>query len=106
MNPITRSKAFGKFVNFFMENPETGMIENEFAIDTAINSMSKNELILVKNDLAQLLENSHSDNELVKIWSSYTPQFVYMGKAQRLFMQEVYNAVEAAITDNTRMFLN
>ncbi len=103
---MTRSKAFGKFVNFFMENPETGMIENEFAIDTAINSMSKNELILVKNDLAQLLESSCSDDELVKIWSSYTPQFVYMGKAQRLFIQEVYNAVEVALADTMRVFLN
>jgi hypothetical protein len=106
VNSITRSKAFGKFVNFFMENPETGMIENEFAIDTAINSMRKNELILVKNDSAQLLENSYSDDELVRIWSSYTPQFVYVGKAQRLFMHEVYNAVETAIKDNTRVFLN
>lgn len=68
--------------------------------------MLKNELVLVKNDLAQLLESSCSDDELVKVWSSYTPQFVYMGKAQRLFMQEMYNAVEVALTDNMRVFLS
>ncbi len=102
---MSQSRAFAKFVSFFMKNPDTRKIEHEFAIDTAINGLTRNELIAAQKDLKHLLTGSYSNKDLTKIWSHYHPQFAYLGDTQRIFMQEVYDTVEGVLADPKRSFI-
>lgn len=101
---MRQSKSFGIFVSFFMKNPDTNKIDHNFAIDTAMNSVSRSDLIAAKYDLEKLLHGSYSDEHLTQIWLYYHPQFTYSGDTQREFMQEVYDTVLIALADKKRFY--
>jgi hypothetical protein len=94
---MIQSNAFRKFVYSFIENPFTGEVDESFAMSGAIHRMTMSDLISVKKDVLQLLSNPYSDDDLVKIWASCHPEFVYLGEAQRKFMHRVYDALEEAL---------
>lgn len=101
---MKRSNAFTTFISFFMKNPDTRKVENKYAIDLAINGVSKDDLMKVKVNLAELLAGSYSDDEIVQICYDCQPHFVYKGKAQRELLHEAYDAILIALADNKRSF--
>ncbi len=102
---VTQSRGFIKFVGFLMKNPDTRRIDHHFAIDTAMNSLSRNQLVAAKNDIKELLSGSYSNEDITQIWLSCHPQFTYSGDVQRAFVQEAYDAILIALEDNTRIYV-
>jgi hypothetical protein len=90
---MLKHKGFVKFVHMFMRNIDTKQVINREVIDFAIRHLSQHDLVETKENLKHLLNGSYSDDELVDIWRSCEPQFVYLGKAQRNLIQEAYDAV-------------
>jgi hypothetical protein len=103
---MKRSNAFVAFVGNFSYNHDTRKVENKYAIDLAINSISKNDLMKVKSDLSDLLTGSYSDDEIVQICYDCQPRFVYKGKAQRELLHEAYDAILIALANSKRSFFS
>ncbi len=89
--------AFKKFISNFMILTETGIPDRQDSIQTAINSFNNKELQVANDHIKKLLSGSYSDQELVQIWYLCEAKFCYVGKAQRIFMQEIYDTVEGVL---------
>lgn len=98
------SNAFAHFISLFIKDPETNKIDDGVAIEIAIFNSSKNDLISVKKELGELLSGSYPTTEIVKIWKSCCPRYMYGGDRQLTFMQNAYDAVVARLEDNNKSY--
>ena len=98
------SNAFANFINNFIKDPETNKIDDKVAIKAAVFNVSKNDLVSVKAELGDLLSGAYSKTEIVDIWKSCHPQYMYGGDKQIEFMQTAYNAVISRLADTTKSY--